>query len=77
VPSSELNDTDHLPGDGKVINTVNTAPTLVTSALLANTNPVDRGYDVLGTVVLLLGKLSKSGICIQAMSGIAGHRQNK
>ena len=53
VPSSELRDIVHLPGDVNVIKPVNTAPTFVTSALLAN-NPVDRGKEMLGTDVLTL-----------------------
>ena len=56
VPSSELSDIVHLPGDVNVTKPVNTAPTLVTSALLANNPPVDRGNEMLGTVVLTLGR---------------------
>ena len=55
VPSSELSDIVHLPGDVNVTKPANTAPTLVTSALLANT-AVDRGNEMLGTVVLTLGR---------------------
>jgi hypothetical protein len=61
VPSSELTDIDHFPGEGKVMNPENTAPTLVTSALLAK-EPVVDVKEMLGTVVLLLGRASNKGI---------------
>ena len=64
-PSSDVNASDHFPGDGNVIKPENTAPTLVVRELLANaeTQFVERGNVIFGTVVLVLGRWSNSGIC--------------
>ena len=48
---------------GNVMNPVKTAPTLDTRTLLAKTEPDAAGNEMLGTVVLLLGRKSNKGIC--------------
>ncbi len=71
-PSSEVKVILHFPEDGNVMYPEKTAPTLVTSALLAKLPEVVRANEMLATVVLLLGRESNNGICVRRCDYIQG-----
>ena len=71
-PSSEIKAILHFPEDGKVMYPEKTAPTLVTNALLAKLPEEVLANEMLATVVLLLGRESNNGICVERCDYMRG-----